>query len=113
MIEINYLASSKKQIGRWQAKVDFNHCSVETFIMRAQELAVSDNHFDFSFTNFVVSELNDPEIVARHLYRVLKVTGQTTVCTLAFHPHDKAINAAHLAAKGQITKSELDIIQSS
>lgn len=72
--------------------------------MRAQELTYPDNYFDFSFTNFVVAELDDSKVVAQHLYRTLKPGGKAIVCTFAFRPHDEAIKAAHLATRGPKAK---------
>jgi SAM-dependent methyltransferase len=72
--------------------------------MRAQELTFPDDHFDFSFTNFVVADLDDPKIVAQHLYRTLKLGGKAIVCTFAFRPHDEAIKAAHSATRGPNAK---------
>jgi SAM-dependent methyltransferase len=72
--------------------------------MRAQEVTSPNNHFDFSFTNFVVADLDDSKIVAQHLYRTLKPGGRAIVCTFAFRPHDEAIKAAHLATRGPNAK---------
>jgi len=95
---------SRYQIDGCQAKVAANHWPVETFIMRAQELTFPDNYFDFSFTNFVVADLDDPKIVAHHLFRTLKPGGRAVVCTFAFRPHDDAMKAAHLATRGHSAK---------
>jgi ubiquinone/menaquinone biosynthesis C-methylase UbiE len=48
--------------------------------MRAQELTFPDNYFDFSFTNFAVADLDDPKVVAQHLFRTLKPGGRAIVC---------------------------------
>jgi hypothetical protein len=72
--------------------------------MRAQELTFPNDNFDFSFTNFVVAELDEPKIVAQHLYRTLKPGGHAIVCTFAFRPHDEAIKAAHFATRGSKAK---------
>jgi hypothetical protein len=54
------------------------------------------------------------KFVARHLYRVLELAGETIFCTVAFHPHYEAVKAAPLAARGLIAKLELklDLTQS-
>lgn len=72
--------------------------------MRAQELTFPGNYFTHSVTNFVVADLDDPKIVAQHLYRTLKPGGQAIVCTFAFRPHDEAIKAGHLATRGSNAK---------
>jgi hypothetical protein len=54
--------------------------------------------------NFVVADLDNPKIVARHLYRTLNPGGRAIVCTFPFRPHDEAIKAAHLATRGSNAK---------
>lgn len=83
--------------------------------MRAQELSFPDNFFDFSFTNFVVADLDDPDIVAQHLYRTLKPGGKAIVCTFAFRPFDEAIISAHYTTRGPNARlvSQISILNSS
>jgi ubiquinone/menaquinone biosynthesis C-methylase UbiE len=69
-----------------------------------QELTFPGNYFTQSFTNFIVAGLDHPKTVAQHLYRTLQSGGQEIVCTFAFHPHDEAIKAAHLATRGSNAK---------
>ncbi len=40
--------------------------------MRAQELTFSDNYFTHSSTNFVVANLDDPDVAMKHIYRTPK-----------------------------------------
>ncbi|PMD59064.1 uncharacterized protein K444DRAFT_724876 [Hyaloscypha bicolor E] len=75
------------------------HSTRCSHLMRAQKLTFPDNYFDLSFTNFVVTDLDDQKIVGQHLYRTLKPGGQAIVCTFAFCPHGDARRAAHLATR--------------
>jgi ubiquinone/menaquinone biosynthesis C-methylase UbiE len=93
------LKSSRYQIGGCQDKGSLPITGLLNFIKRAQKLTSPDNYFDLSFTNFVVTDLDDQKIVGQHLYRTLKPGGQAIVCTFAFCPHGGARRAAHLATR--------------
>jgi hypothetical protein len=53
---------------------------------------------------FVVADLDYQKIIAQHLYRTLKPSGQAIACTFAFRPHGDARKAAHLATRGPNAK---------
>jgi ubiquinone/menaquinone biosynthesis C-methylase UbiE len=85
-IKIIATDANEYQVLGCRAKVEENGWPAETKVMRAQALTFPDEYFTHSFTNFVVANLDEPEVCAGHIWRTLKKGGVAVVCTWAFMP---------------------------
>jgi len=99
-IQIKATDANEYQVNGCKAKVEENGWPVETAVMRAQELTFPDNYFTHSITNFVVANLDDPDVAATHIYRTLKPGGVAIICTWAFMPHDEPMKQASAVTRG-------------
>jgi len=74
---------------------------VEAIVMPAQSLTFPDEYFSHSFTNFIITHLeenHDP--AAKHIYRTVKKGGVAVVSTWAAMAHGEPIKKAHLVTRG-------------
>ncbi|KAF8849874.1 S-adenosyl-L-methionine-dependent methyltransferase [Acephala macrosclerotiorum] len=106
-IKIIATDANEYQVLACRAKVEENGWPVETEVMRAQELTFPDEYFTHSFTNFVVSNLDEPEVAAGHIWRTLKKGGVAVVSTWAFMPHDFPMKKASEVTRGSEAKFAL------
>lgn len=85
-LKIIAMDANEYQVLGCRAKVEENGWPVETKVMRAQKLTFPNEYFTHSFTNFVVPNLDEPEVAAKHIWRTLKRRGVAVVFTWAFMP---------------------------
>ena len=77
---------------------------VKSDVMPAEALIFEDDTFSYSFTNFLIVSVPDPDMVASNIYRTLKPGGVAIVTTWAEVAHEEAILAGHAATRSPDAK---------
>jgi SAM-dependent methyltransferase len=90
-----------KMLQTFEEEARASHYPANIHQMNSDNLKFPDNHFDISFTHFVVPYLfGNTTDTARHLYRTLRPGGRAVVTTWAYLPHDGPVSRATFETRG-------------